>query len=104
MYGKDVNQEILLLLRQMNEKLDRLGSPEQGGNRSGETSEQSKRPASPDQENERTGTQPSQNTMWNLTQIQYELSNELFSGIHKLKEVIQEGEKHTNRAKKKYKR
>lgn len=102
MYGKDVNQEILLLLRQMNEKLDRLSGSQQDGKCSEETSAQSNRPARHDQENERAGA--GQNTMWNLTQIQYELSNELFSGIHKLKEVIQEGEKHTNRAKKKYKR
>lgn len=104
MYGKDVNQEILLLLRQMNEKLDRLSGSQQDGNRPEETSAQSKRSVRHDQENERAGNQVGQNTMWNLTQVQYELSNELFSGIHKLKEVIQEGEKHTNRAKKKYKR
>lgn len=105
--GQEINQEILRLLKKMNEKLDHLqvsAADSAEGNGQDERAAQAKSVQSGGEQADAGGEPQAQNTMWNLTQIQYELSNELFEGLTKLKKVIHEGEKYANRAKSKYQR
>lgn len=93
MYNRAEHQEILDLLRKMDQKLEAMQM-------SPEATEQE--PKQEPKESQLRKDIKEENVVWNLTQLQYELSNELFNGIKKLKQVIQEGEKQTCRAKGKY--
>lgn len=90
-----LHPNILQSLEQMNVKLDAIQTALKNNTETNETNQAIDIPQNASKETK-------QDTMWNLTQMQYELSNELFDGIKKLKQLINEGEKHTNRAKNEY--
>lgn len=103
MYNKNDQETVIELLRKIDEKLDKLSEKEvekfapQGMVEVAEeitpAVKSDDKKATIDQENR---------LVWNLTQTQYELSNELFNSVQKLKNLIKEGERHTTEAKGKY--
>lgn len=97
MYNKVLHSDILQSLTKMHDKLDaiQIALKDNEAIKSNEEKQTINKPQSAPEEVKK-------DTMWNLTQMQYELSNELFAGIKKLKQIINEGEKHTNKAKNEY--
>lgn len=103
MYNKNDQETVIELLRKIDEKLDKLSEKKVEKFAPQGMVEVAEEITPAVKSDDKKATIDQKNSLvWNLTQTQYELSNELFNSVQKLKNLIKEGERHTTEAKGKY--
>lgn len=103
MYRKNDNQEILDALDALRSRMDAMEAQlnKAGADAAEEGGPQEKAPAPAAPQAQRSGERT---LLWDMTEAQYELSQELTDGIAKLKRIIAEGERSAVEAKGKYRK